>query len=514
MPELNRILRQLSAVLLICILTTSAWARHVQHDHVKLLAANKVRSARILGKAISKAATVASPESLFRDIANAAVAVHGEKDACGLIDQMAAHLKKWEKAPASWPKTQVNAFFEFAKCVAPFSRAKRDAYLVRGLNRSKYQSSENKHIAIMFAMEQDLYRAALLASRQPSQGVKQLQALLLKVKTIKYLGSTDSHLGRSYETGLLENLIRLDPELLIKVWPKQKQDLPAYCFSKAREFHRHTYGGVNRFSGVLLAYAIKNGKPSLKLLGLYKYYDVKVAYEHALKLPSGYSGGRGSTLAGILKYWAWSDPDKALELGEREKNADALRDIIQGVSTTWAYLRPEQVERALQKQDNKVRQGWARRIAAEELVRRKKGKPPTNSPDAFCPPGESYPRSTTQARFACSPEEKKLHIQKLLNIIKSSEDNTQYQLACLFAYDKALATKMLKPNKHYSSRREALTSMIHFMGYWGDHGIGEELLEEFADPIHYVSAACVLAQHAVERFYLQHGKGVPRPPRS
>jgi hypothetical protein len=485
-------------------------AEHVQHDYAELLTAGRKQSLRILEKAISKASGVECPEALFAQIANAAIAVHTPDDACRLIEKMAAHLKRWEKDGAAWPKSRVNAFASFAECVAPFSFDKRDAYLNRAQARSTRQHSDDEQVTRMLGLERELWSVILLSRKQSSQARATLRALLLEAKKLGYF---ESDAPRSYVMALLDRLTRLDPVLMLKVWPKEnKEHLPAYCMRQARELHEQAYGGTNRFSEILLAYAVKHGKPSVKLLKLYKFYDTEHAYERAAKLPAdNLSGGfyRSWATKDILGYWAWSDPEKALELAEQEKDSNVLRDVIQAVSTTWAYVRPEQIERALQKQDNKVRKSWARRIASEELARRREGKPPTTSPDALCPVGES-PRPSTRQRFACSRAERDRRIAMLRETIETSEDDALYELTCLFMHDKALAFELMQPNKYYATRQSYLVRVIYKMGYWGDHGLGEELLEEIERPEAYVRSACDLAKNVMKRIYVLHGKDAPR----
>lgn len=503
--ELTKGLRKYLLLVYCCILGNPVVAVHVQYDHAELSRLGRERSLRILKKALAKASEYESPEALFAQIANATIAVHTPDDSLDMIDRLADGLEKWEENGATWPRSDVNAFAAFAQCVAPFSSEKRDNYLKRALLRSVQQSPTDEFLPKMLQLERQLWSAILLSREYPAQAEDQLRRLWHEVKHMGEFG--DSH-PRSWKEEVRSRLTRLNPALMLKVCAED--NIEHYCLRHGQELHEHIYGRANRFSEILIKHAVEHGRPSVKLLHLYKFYDVEDAYRRASKLPANYLVGvfdRGYATSDVLGYWAWMDPAKALHLAEQETDPDTLRDAIQAVSTTWAYLRPEQIERAIRKQDNEVRKSWARQIAAEEQERRKEGKPQTDSLAAFCT--NDSPRTLTRDRFACSTAEREKRVASLLEVIETSDDNTLYELTCVFVYDKQLGMKMLQPNKYYRTRQAYLIQIIENLGYGGDHELAEELLGEVEGTPEYVKTACSLAKNTVKRIYVLHGPGAP-----
>ena len=396
----------------VLLLVTPAPAQ-VGHHYDRILdTSGPRRSLRILEKAIRKASTIDNPERSYIRIAETAIAVKKAGDVCRLLDQMAGQMEKWEVEDGVWPESTVNAFAVFAESVAPFCRYRRDAFLARALKRSEQQLPDENCVPKMLELEKELWRAVLLSTRHRDQAIPKLQALLVRANAA---GPTHGCLDYSYRDRILDKLARLDPELMLKVWPAEDKDkLPKHCFQLARQLHRFTYRGRNHVSDVLLGYAAKHGEPSEECLELHELYSV----------------------------------DKA-------------------------------------------------------LARRRIGQVFRVPPAAFS--NYASPRRSTKERLACSPEEKKRRIQRLVEVVETSEDDTLYEVQCLLVYDKALGLKMMKPNRYHSSRQAFLGRVIYDMGYWGDHDLAEELLEEITYPPHYVSVACDLAKHAVEQRYVMSG---------
>lgn len=162
-------------------------------------------------------------------------------------------------------------------------------------------------------------------------------------------------------------------------------------------------GRRDAFTGKLATHAANNGYLPIRLLHIYKHYDLPRAVVLAGTAPSKRDPGdnRLEALCAVIGEFARLDPDAALALAEKEEDEGTRRELIDIVSRVLAVERPEQIERALRDQDNAVRRGWARTAANEELTRRAAGRF-RQPPPAFRPKTSSEPRAAGRSR--ASPE--------------------------------------------------------------------------------------------------------------
>lgn len=188
---------------------------------------------------------------------------------------------------------------------------------------------------------------------------------------------------RTYEHAVADDLADLDADLYLATvtgaWDKK---------SVAESCARHAYARwVDRqrdaFTGTFATYAVEHGVVRGDVVRIFGHYDLAKAWKAVADLPDDSQTSdfpRLGPMLRLVEMWAWRDPDAALAAAEQEPGASARRDLVEVVARVWAQKKPDQIEQAIQKQDNAVRQSWARDQAAAELDWRKKGNPPRDTP--------------------------------------------------------------------------------------------------------------------------------------
>ena len=228
----------------------------------------------------------------------------------------------------------------------------------------------------LLAFNARLWQAMLQAGADRLTAVVSVNQLLADANAA---GSFGACVIRTYGYDILEELANFDPDLLLdpKLEPGEewggRDAFAKFCGQEAQR--RWSNQHYDAFTGKLATHAANNGYPPLRIVGIYKHYDllraVALAATEFDTMP--YPASRESALLVVIGDFARANPDAALALAEKQENADLRRDAIQSVSSVWAIERPEQIERAIRNQDNAVRRGWARDAAKKELLRRSQG---------------------------------------------------------------------------------------------------------------------------------------------
>ncbi len=324
---------------------------------------------------------------LLKRIAETSIRTHG-KSGVPMVKQIKYVLAKRQSKPRHWPLQAT-----LAALVAPFDAELRDELLTEAVTESRRASAIETptppeidgcvdQYEMLVEFQRELWECVVRHRLKPELSGERLCRLLRRAKEAGYIGTC---VPKRFDAALLEEMCKLDPRLVFEVWSETQppEKLNRFCVVQARD-------ALGPFAEILITHAVNNGEQSVEALKKYRFYDLEGAYRIARQLPGKPRGGlldRSTALKSILELWAWQDPDKALELAERETHPTTRRDLVETVSRVWAYKRPRDIERAVQHQDNEVRREWARKRAASELDRRRRGLVPRDSPDRVAPTG-------------------------------------------------------------------------------------------------------------------------------
>lgn len=216
-------------------------------------------------------------------------------------------------------------------------------------------------------------------------------------------------ISRNYEYDVADNLANLDPAFFLTVCPKDwgKERLAEFCAGRA--YRRWTDRNRDSITKALVVFAADNGargESALKILG---HYDLARAWKLAVDLPDDGNNPnfpRLRPLCYLIKLWAWQDPEAAVAAAQREPVGRYYRQsLLDKVAFVCAYKQPEQIGRIVPDKNSSFR-----RMADEELERRKQGNPPRNSPETV--PGWGSPEIAKPAGIPWVPPP---DVQKLLD---------------------------------------------------------------------------------------------------
>ena len=216
--------------------------------------------------------------------------------------------------------------------------------------------------------------------------VRGVEALLADARAAGGLGGDTQH---SFDDALASELADLDPQLLLALGVQKIgwYTLPTFCGWHANA--RLLDGRRDDFTRILITYAAENGFTNRAGLTTYARFDPAKALALATRSPANPKDpgdDRGTAIDEVITHWAWQDPDAALAAAEAEPDPKLRRSLIDSVVRVWAYKRPETIGRAVRGLESDGPAEWLRAEAADELARRRKGKPPRDSLAKSHPP--------------------------------------------------------------------------------------------------------------------------------
>ena len=255
-----------------------------------------------------------------------------------------------------------------------------------------------------------IWQAVLEYDTDRPKAIRLTTALLADAKA-----KGQCHLGcisRSYDQSVADELAGLHADLYLAVIPKVWDVKLVAGMCGGRAYSRWLDRQKDSFTGAYAEYAIKNGVTRADVIIVFAHYNWPKAWAIVDGLPDDSNSTkfpRRGPMNRLIAMWAWRDPDAALAAAEKEPGESARRDLIETVARVWAQKRPDQIERAVENQDNAERQSWARDAATAELAWRKQGNPPRDTPETA-----PRPKDSPRPKPAGTPWKPSADVEKML----------------------------------------------------------------------------------------------------